>query len=863
MEGVDQVRQNVANNSKGDRMLMKKQGLPLRVLHLLIALVVAGGILYAAAAGAGPLPPLGPVLNPGTGVWTAASAARPLPHETLHVAGLQQPVTIIFEVNGTPHIQAATDHDLFWTIGYLQARFRLTQMDLLRRQGEASLSAILGKSSLASDQFQAMLGLDRAAQRDWQTLPANGPTRQTLQAFSNGVNAWINKAEQSHTLPFMFKLLNYQPQTWTPIDTLVIQGVTTQELDFSTTPLKYVLMVNSLGYDRTMQWFPVLPTDVQHPYDTGPYQKAAALIPLPSQLAFGQATMQSIASMQQQITALPNAMRAGPASNNWAVNGPLTASGKALMAGDPHLNLTLPSIWYQLDARSPGYSFSGVSIPGIPLTLIGHNQHISWSMTDVQNASTLFYVEKTDSAHPHQYYWHGAWHQMQHIVYNIPVKGHATVHQDVYLTVHGPIYPADQGIAGETISVDWMGALPSTDSEGLLDVLKASNFNQFRDALRLWDAPTLNFVYADDQGNIGMISPGYYPIVKSGAPWLPLPGTGAADIAGSIPYTAVPQAYNPPGHMVFTNNQRPVSNNYPYYIGTTWNDFDNGYRSDEIYNELSSKPKLTMQDMQRMQSSVHDYLAGLIVPELLKSLPTSSLNGNAQQAEALLQSWNGNMDVNSPAASIWWTFWTRYLAATFEPWWQADHVPTSQHPELKVGPDQASLNENLETWTLHDPNNAAFSLPNGTKRDASAVMLQAFQETVGMLNKTLGNDPAQWQWGKLHSREIASLLGVDALSYGPKPSAGNQWTLNAAGGNILKEKNPLLAPSKHGPSWRMIVDWASGQAEGTYPGGQDENPASPWYENQVSHWWRGQYYPMLDGASVQKQPGSVTWTLSK
>lgn len=368
---------------------MKQHKSLLRITHLLLSLFIAGGIIYGVAVGVGPLPPLGSALNPGTGVWTSASLAQPLHNEVLHFASLQQPVTVIFEANGTPHIQATSDNDLFWAIGYLQARFRLTQMDLLRRQGEGRLAEILGPQALPSDRFQVMLGLDRAAQRDWQELSANNPIQQGLQAFSNGVNAWISQAEQSNSLPFMFKLLNYQPKLWTPLDTLVIQGVMTQDLDFSTTPLEYALMVNSLGYDRTMQWFPVLPTDAQHPYDPSPYQQAASLTPLPSQLALGQDTLQSIAALEQQVKALPNAMRSASASNNWAVNGPLVASGKALMAGDPHLNLTLPSIWYEIAGSSPSYNFSGVSIPGAPLVLIGRNQHISWSMTDVQSKSTL------------------------------------------------------------------------------------------------------------------------------------------------------------------------------------------------------------------------------------------------------------------------------------------------------------------------------------------------------------------------------------------------------------------------------------------------------------------------------------------
>ena len=725
-----------------------------RLLHLLLSLIVAAGVLYIAAFGAGPLPPLGSALNVGTGIWTAANTAKPGPRETLHFRDLHAPVTVIFEANGTPHIRASTDDDLFWTIGYLQARFRLTQMDLIRRQGEGRLSEILGPEALSSDEFQVMLGLDRAAQRDWQALPAN--VHQVLAIYTQGVNALIQEEEQNNSLLFLFKLLNYRPQPWTPIDSLVIQGELTQTGAFSTIPLNYALMVKALGYQRT---------------------------------------------------------------------------------------------------------FSGASIPGFPVTPIGRNQHISWSLTDVQNQSTFFYVEHTDPAHPQQYYWNGAWRQMQHLTYTIPVKGQPPVRQEVYLTAHGPIFPAGQGIAGETLSVDWMGALPSTDGEALLEILKATSFSQFRSALSLWTAPTQNFVYADDQGNIGMISPGYYPVVKSGAPWLPLPGTGKSDILGSIPYNAIPLIYDPPDHLVFSANQQPVANNYPYYIGTTWNFFDDGYRADEIYAELTSKQQLTVQDMERMQNSTHDYLASLIVPDLLKTLQKASLSSSEQQAKALLQSWNENMDVTSPAASIRWTFWTHYMADTFELWWQTYNVPSTAHPDLAVQPGQTSLDEDLETWTLHDQNNAAFSLPNGTKRDASAVMLQAFHESIRELSNTLGNDPAQWQWGKLHTREITSLLGAEALSYGPRASGGDDSTLNAAGGSLMSLSDPVLMPSVHGPSWRMIVDRGSGQTEGVYPGGQDENPASPWYENQVARWWNGQYYPMIEGAAARKQPGSVIWRI--
>ena len=467
----------------------------------------------------------------------------------------------------------------------------------------------------------------------------------------------------------------------------------------STTPLDYARMVQALGYERTMQWFPVLAPDIQHPYDAGPDQRPASLNPLASQLVLGRDTMEAIANLQHDLGAQPGGAPAGPESNNWAVNGPKAASGKAMLAGDPHLPLKLPSLLFPMDASSPSYDFSGYGFPGVPLIINGHNKHIAWSSTSVQNQATLFYVERTDGAHPHQYFWNGSWRPMQHLTYTIPVRGQPPVRQDIYLTVHGPIYPAGQGIPGETISVDWRRALPSTNAEALLKLLTASDFGQFRSALRLWSAPNFNFAYADDQGNIGMISPGYYPIVKAGVPWLPLPGTGESDVVGSTPFDAVPHVYDPPDHLVSSANQRPVGNTSPYYIGTSWT-HDPGYRADEIAAELTSKQQLTVQDMERIQNSTHDYLAGLMVPELLKALHTASLNSIEQQATALLDGWDGNMDAGSPAASLWWTFWSRYVLDTFEPWWKAFRVPVTAYPELAIRPFQPSLQEDVETWTL-------------------------------------------------------------------------------------------------------------------------------------------------------------------
>jgi penicillin amidase len=824
------------------------------IANAMVSLLVAVGVIYTSWIGVGLLPPLGSLLNPGTGIWTLAADAQTPGDQTLHLPGLNGPVQVSFETNGIPHVNATTDHDLFMTIGYLHAKFRLSQMDLIRRQGEGLLSAIVGSDALSSDEFEDELGLMRTAQAEWAQMAPNSQVGMALLAYAQGVNAGITEGEQANNLPLLFKLLNYQPAPWTPVDTLVIQEVMTQTLDFSTGALDSALLVKSLGYQRTMQWFPIVPLNEQHPYDPGPYQQDGVALLAGSQ-DISEGTFLSASDLSAKIHALPTTLIHHLSnSNNWVVDGTKTASGLPLMAGDPHLDQTLPAIWYQLDAHAPHYQFAGVSIPGTPVILIGRNAHISWSLTDTQNQATFYYQEKTDSAHPGQYFWKGAWREMEQIHYTIPIKGGDEENLTVNLTVHGPIMTQ----VGQTMAVWWVGSLPSPDIQAMLNVLQASNFQQFREALRGWIAPSQNFVYADDQGNIGLISPGYYPQVASGQPWLPLPGTGEADVIGTIPFDDLPQVYNPPDHFLLSANQRIVDASYPYYIGTAFDFFDPGYRADQIYHTLSSASHLTIADMERLQNDTHDYLAQVIVPKLLDALgQDSSGSGEEQMAISLLRTWDGGMTVDSVQATIWDRFWRQYIFDTFHPWWDHFHVPQNKDDQLAVMPDRDSsativLGEDLQAWTLNDPTNPAFSLPNGTARTASVVMRQAFTETITVLTKELGPDLKTWAWGNVHVREFPSLTQIPSLGYGPRPSGGDDRTVNAADGERVAQA---------GPSWRFIMDWGTGQALGVYPGGQSENPLSPWYENQIPAWWDGQYYPMYMGDQIKSLVGVHTWTL--
>ena len=818
----------------------RRRGSRLPSLNLLAATLVSAAVLYAALFPVGPLPALGPAFNPITGAWTMAADAQ-VTDRTFRLAGLQQPVKVLLEQDGTAHLTAQTDHDLFLATGYVHAKFRLFQMDLMRRQGEGRLSQIVGKAALDSDRFELQLGLLRTAEAEWNALAADDEAHAALLAYAQGVNDRIAEAESMHQLDAMFTLLGYQPRPWSPIDSLVVKGDMTQTLNFTDTPLVMALLNKSLGADLASEWFPILPPNAQSPYDLGPYSNRS-LAPIEAPGLVSDAEAASATALLDRLEALPPGLIAkGGASNNWAVGGAKSSSGGALLAGDPHLHLTLPAIWFQLTMDSPRYHAAGVSIPGTPVVLIGHNEHIAWSLTDAQNQQTFFYQEHEDSTHSGQYLWNGTWRRYQTVNYDVPVAGAPTQHLAVKLSVHGPVISE----RGQTTSVWWAGNVTSQDLRVLLDIDRSRSWQEFRDALRGWYSPTHNFVYADERGNIGLISAGYYPQVAKGRPWLPMPGTGEYDIIGTIPFDDIPQAYNPPANVIWSANQRQVTKDYPYYIGTASNFFNPGYRANEIHRVLSQPGKLSASDMQALQTDTRDYLASEIVPVLLKSLSSEHLNATEASAVALLNDWDFRMETGSVAASVWWYFWGWYLTETFNPWWKSRAV------KVGMGEVWDALGQDLEMWTLADPNNRAFSAPGIGSRTAGDALRKSFRQLIADLVKMLGPNLRSWTYGRVHKRTLENLADVAGLNYGPRADRGDANTPLAAGGY----------PSTEGPSWRMVVDWGSHTFQSIYPGGQSENPASGWYTNHVDTWWAGRLNPMLSADQASTAAGVRAWSM--
>jgi penicillin G amidase len=863
------------------------------------AVVAAGLVIVLSASGAGAVvPPLGQLLNAGTGLWRLSPESGTASSSSITLPSLSKPATVSFTASGMTSITAGTDQDLFRLMGYTQARFRLVQMDLERRQALGQLSAVVGRSALSSDTFELDLGLGRAAERDWAQLAPNDPARRALVSYSQGVNAAITQLEHAHQLPTVFKALGYQPQPWTPVDSLAIQRLMTQTLSFSDAPLTFSYASRAVPASVFNAWFPTISENPQVPWDPGPYQKLP-LSPLPVMADPGPASPGTVASdgtsasggvadsatassramgqldaavgpLEERLAALPaNAMHTIGNSNAWVIAGSRTQSGQPILSGDPHLQLTLPSDWFQMEATSPSYHFTGVTLPGIPAPLMGSTDSFSWTVTNAQRPVTLFYLDKTSKSRPGQYFRDGTWRRMSTLKYEIQVKGEGTVEHTVRFTAEGPVL----SMQGVTASVWYAGALPTSGLDSILQLLHAHNFGQFRDSLRGWETPALNFFYAGKNGQIGGLSPGAAPQVPGHNLALPLPGDGSADVTGSIPFAALPSAYDPPdGYLVAANNTE-VTAAYPYQFSTSYDYADPGYRATEITAHLAAPGKWTLAKTEQLQTNVQDALAQELMPYLLKALANAPLTAQQEKFAQSLRGWNDAMDAASTQATFFQKFIVKLVYVTIEPWWQHYNIPQDPLQELALDPDSGSFASSIMygdmvAWLKQGPSSKFFALPDGTKRSPTSLLRTAFTDAMAALTKKDGPNVAKWQYGQHNTRLFPSLLNVDSFNVGPFPASGDGRTINAGvpvtsnqatGGSVLVTSNSNAAPLDvltTGASYRFDIDWGTGKSASVLPGGASEDPLSPWYSNGIPVWMKGRFQAIRQGPATT---ASIQW----
>jgi penicillin amidase len=856
---------------------------PRQLISPALALLLCLILLIGLSLPLGPLPAPGNLFSPIGGLWSVAREARPPAQEGLQLPGLAGEVTVQVDTLGVPHIFASSDEDAAMAMGYLQARERLAQMDLQRRVASGTVSALVGPDGLENDRLMRTVGLRRAAAASLEDMDTDEPALRMLEAYSAGVNAYIQKA-QPYRLPLEYKLLGVRSvEPWTPLDSLTFAKYMAWDLAHSWDDLFLAQLVESLGPEVVAELYPIdRPYDVlmvdKWPAEENSVKREAWSVKRGAwsvergnwELAMNTTSLQSpiyqspiyqspiyqstISLAAQDILARAGAAgqlhsRDFPAgSNNWAISGDRSAEGVPLLSSDPHLGYQLPSLWYQAHMGTPDMQVAGAILVGTPFVIIGHTDRIAWGLTNTEADVTDYYIERANPDNPDEVWFEGAWRPVQKLEETIEVRNGKNEKLLVTITPHGPILTQ----RGRTVSMRWTGLDPSFELRAFYKLNHAQNYEDFLAALRDFHVPAQNFAYADADGNIAIWAAGKYPIRATGDGRLPVPAaSGTYEWTGFIPFEDLPHTLNPGKGYVFSANTRPAPPDYPYYLGWEW---DPGYRGRRIQALLGEDDAVSFNEMKAVQYDVVDSLAQELVPILLEVYDARQFGGQTEaSAIALLRKWDYQMSADSPAP----TLWRRWLKYFREMTWQDEFSGAAVPTDYTWGYSGTNLwqptIEYFEYLVREQPDSHWFdNVTTATSETRDDIIALSFAQAVQSLQEDYGSDAANWRWGDHHHLTIEHLLGIDALNRGGQPMEGGDMTINAQGAGERVDG---------GPSWRMIVQFGQPlQAVGAYPGGQSGNPLSPHYDDLLPLWLSGDLPEMPYPATADELPQDAVET---
>ncbi|HEU5458749.1 MAG TPA: penicillin acylase family protein [Terracidiphilus sp.] len=767
-------------------------------------------LLFIAAAAAGTL-------------WLRLITHKALPQldGDLHLPGLTAPVVVQRDAHGVPHISAQNQLDLFFAQGYVTAQDRLWQMDLLRRNADGQLAQILGPSLVAHDRAQRVLQFDRVALRVWTSLP---PERQArFNAYASGVNLFI--AQHAHSLPPEFRLLGYTPQPWTGPDSLSIGMVMIQTLDTHWDVKLDRARISADLHDPALEsalypvgsWRDHPPTGTQldlsqphtEPADQNSGQDISRTQPQPS--AAGLARLRSLLN-------LPACAGCMSGSNEWVISGQHTASGKPLLSNDMHLSLTAPNIWYMADLEAPGFHAAGVSLPGMPFIIAGHNDHVAWGFTALYGDVQDLFLETLDG-HGHYRAPDGSWQplRIEHEV--IHVRGSKDVDLTIRSTADGPLLNSILPGDSQPIALRWTLYDPSIQTLPLYEMNTASNWTEFSAALANWCWPTQNLVYSDDQGHIAYHAIGRVPIRPAGIADVPVPALGH-DWAGYIPFDQMPSAIDPPSGFLATANSRVTTASSAYPLTNEWAD---PYRIERIYKTLQGRDQLTPQNMLVLQTDIYSEVDQQFAQRLAYAIDQSPNPDERLLAAAdLMRVWDGRLSTVSAAASL--------VTQARKALW-----PLLLRPKLGQDADLYNWSESNYAEEQIVMNARPEWLPPGFK-DWNALLVEAVRE--GMQTGHAPSDISRWNYGDWHEVEIDHPLArflpfIGRIAdTGPMPLSGDTTTVKQVGRSF-------------GPSQRFTMDWSNidGSTENIVLG-ESGNPLSPYFRDQWQAYYAGRTFAL-------------------
>jgi len=788
-------------------------------------------------------------------IGTYMSVRRSLPtiNGTTTVPGISAPIEIIRDADAIPHIFAATKADALFGLGYTQAQDRLWQMEFQRRIGYGRLCEIFGPAALPQDRFLRTVGFGRAAKAAWDRTP--DWAKQQVNAYVSGVNAFL-ATHHGTALPLEFSLLRFEPEAWSGPDVIVWVKMMAWDLssNYALELLRYDL-VRTVGQDRMAQLMPayatsglsIMPSPGSGEADTAQTSGGLATYSSTSERGTHSTSAAWAAALSGGLPQASDFLRRGGStealgSNNWVVDGTLTASGKPLLANDPHLGTRVPSTWYLAHLSAPDFEIIGATLPGAPAVALGRNRFIAWGATNVAADVEDLYLERLDPAGTAAEF-QGAIVPITTVPETITVRGADPVQLSVRFTRHGPLVSdainannqsaaARPGIPKaapvEPLAFRWT-ALDDDDSTlvSFLKLNEARNWSEFTDALRAFVVPSQNFVYADVDGHIGYYAPGHIPIRASGDGSRPAEGwTGAAEWTGWVPFDELPHLFDPPSHQIITANNRPAPADYRYHLGFEWPE---PYRAQRITDLLQGATKLTSSDFARIQGDTVSLHAKALVPLFLAH---ARPHGKPERdAVELLTGWNANASADSAGQAI------------FEQWFY-ELVPTIVGDDL--GPlvtkdyrSRFSFATRFLVRTLTDPKAAAWcdDVKSPAVETCDDAVTTALGRAIAELTRRLGGDIGRWRWDAVHPA-VFPHGGLDSLSTlrpllsRSVPNGGDWSTINVGPVDVDRPFEQHTVPG-----YREIIDLSpANDSRFLTDVGQSGHPLSRHYDDFLPDW---------------------------
>ncbi|HSK39366.1 MAG TPA: penicillin acylase family protein, partial [Arenibaculum sp.] len=754
------------------------------------------------------------------GAWLWLRQGLPERDERYAVAGLDGQVEVLRDRHAIPHVFARSERDAHFALGWLHAQDRLLQMEMLRRIGTGRLAEVMGDAGLRSDRYMRTLGFHRQAEASYAVLSAD--TREALDAYARGVNAWLER--RTGPLPLEFLLLRHEPEPWRPADSIVWGKLMALQLSTNANgELRRARLLQRLTPEQVADLDPAYPEDA-------PTTLAASPDGAPDGALDG--ALEGIDFDRWAGSALPE-LGPAKASNEWVLSGERTSTGKPLLVNDPHLGLAAPILWYLARVETPGLSLTGATVPGVPFHVLGHNGRIAWGLTTTGTDVQDVYVERLDPGDGSRYLTPDGPEPFTLREEVIRIKGGGEETLTVRETRHGPVISEVETGAADLVPDDHVLALAfkglsgrDTSAQALHRLNRAGDWDAFRAALADFVAPQQNFVFADVDGNIGFLTPGRVPVRAAGRGRLPVPGwTGEYAWVGEIPFDELPQAWNPPSGRIVNANNRVVGPDYPWFLTGDW---DAPYRARRIEQVLAERP---IQDTASSEALLGDRV-DLAARELLEAMLTvEPADPRAAQAVRLLSAWDGTMDRNAaePLIFHWWVReLNRNVAADelgdmfAEVGWLEPEALRRMLTERTTWCDDVTTGETAET--------------------CEEIVLRSLDEALDRSTGRHGSDMAGWRWGAEHRAPLANrvLESIpvlkDLFDIGVETD-GSRHTVDRGAffGALRGDAEPFA--HEHGAGYRAVYDMADpARSLFIVATGQSGNPLSPHYGDMVEAW---------------------------